>query len=248
MLRETLKSLRGAQASRDTEEPVLDSAMDMDEAERLVLSSENFICVPQRVLTEGILYPNAAEKTMWLRNVFPSHQVTFYLALRDPATFIPANLRRQRDMTAQDFLAHFDPMAQRWSDVIGRIRSTNPDVPIVVWCNEDTPLMWSEILHYITGADPAMVFNGVNRILDPLMTEEGGRRLRQFLQQNPPANEKQRRRVLVAFLEKFGIPEALEEELDMPGWTADYVEALTANYEADVALIGSMPGETLLMP
>ncbi|APX88842.1 hypothetical protein BV394_03105 [Brevirhabdus pacifica] len=248
IMRETLKALRGAVATPEIEEVVLDSAMDVDRAERLVLSSENFICVPQRVLTEGVLYPNAAEKTMWLRNVFPRHDVEFFLALRDPATFIPANLRRHRDMDAADFLAHFDPMAQRWSDVVERIRSTNPGTPITVWCNEDSPLLWPEILRAVADHDPFLKLTGVDDILDGLMTEEGATRMAAFMEAKPPANEAQRRRIVAAFVEKFGIDDALEEELDMPGWTEEYVDALTAQYEEDIYQIQRIPGVTVLMP
>lgn len=248
IMRETLKALRGAVATPEIEEVVLDSAMDVDQAERLVLSSENFICVPQRVLTEGVLYPNAAEKTMWLRNVFPRHDVEFFLALRDPATFIPANLRRQNGMEASDFLDHFDPMAQRWSDVVARIRSTNPGVPITVWCNEDSPLIWPEILRAVSDHDPFLELAGVNDILDGLMSDEGSRRMAEFLKSKPPANEAQRRRIVAAFVEKFGLDDALEEELDLPGWTDDYVDALTAQYEEDLFEIQRIPGVTVLMP
>mgnify|MGYP002826099982 CR=1 FL=1 len=44
------------------------------------------------------------------------------------------------------------------------------------------------------------------------------------------------------------LDEAMEEELDLPGWDAAYVEMLTELYDEDVCQIGQMPGVTLIEP
>lgn len=248
ILRETLKTLAGAPASPEVTEVVLGAAMDVDHADRLVFSNENFICVPQRVLTEGRLYPSAGEKTSWLRNVFPEYEVEFHLATRNPATFIPTNLARMKGMSDEQFLGHFDPMELRWSDVVENIRAHNPESQITVWCNEDTPLIWPEVLREVSGHDAYTQLEGVNRILETLMSEQGSNRMEAYLKTHPPESEVQRRRIVAAFLEKFGLEEELEQELDLPGWTEDYVEQLTAQYEEDIYSISRIPGVHLIEP
>jgi hypothetical protein len=54
--------------------------------------------------------------------------------------------------------------------------------------------------------------------------------------------------VIAAFLEKFALPEEIEEEIDMPGWTDDLVEELTAAYDEDMHTIKRIPGVQIISP
>lgn len=58
----------------------------------------------------------------------------------------------------------------------------------------------------------------------------------------------QRRRIVTAFLEKFGRPEQLSTEIKAPGWTDDLVGQLSEAYLADIGRIADMPGVTLIEP
>ena len=53
---------------------------------------------------------------------------------------------------------------------------------------------------------------------------------------------------IAAFLEKVAEEEAIEEELDLAGWTDALVDELTALYDEDVVRISEMDDVTLLMP
>ena len=55
-----------------------------------------------------------------------------------------------------------------------------------------------------------------------------------------------RRRVCAAFLDKYARDDAVEEELDLPGWTEELVEELTEDYDDDIARIQHMPGVNLI--
>ncbi|MGV6811142.1 MAG: hypothetical protein ACWA47_02765 [Brevirhabdus sp.] len=248
ILRETLIALSGAEATEEVQDVVLSSAMDADDAKRLFFAFDNFISVPKRAIGEDRLYPNAGEKASWLRRVFPDHEVEFFMGIRNPATFYPAMLERIEDLTPEHVLEDCDPARQRWSDVIRRMREESPDTPITVWCNEDTPLIWTDILRAMTGASPDFEFSGANDLVNELMSDDGVTRMADYLKSHPPANESQRRRIIAAFLEKFGLEDELEEELDLPGWTNDYVEMLTAAYEDDMFEVAEIPGVTLIAP
>jgi hypothetical protein len=39
--------------------------------------------------------------------------------------------------------------AVAWSEMLRRLTMTHPDCPVTVWCNEDTPLIWGELLQDI---------------------------------------------------------------------------------------------------
>lgn len=58
----------------------------------------------------------------------------------------------------------------------------------------------------------------------------------------------QRRKVVSAFLDKFALPDRIETEVAMPGWTEDLVAEMTALYEEDVHRIAQMENVTFLAP
>ena len=80
------------------------------------------------------------------------------------------------------------------------------------------------------------------------MSPEGLARFDAYLASHPGLTEVQKRRVIAAFLDKFALEDELEEELDLPGWTEDLVEALTEAYDEDVFQIERIPGVTLVTP
>ena len=90
ILRETLLVLNGEPASPEVQEIMLDSILTEDRPERIIFSNDAFLCGVKKVVSGQGLYPEAAEKVMKLYNLFPDENVEFCLALRNPATFLPA--------------------------------------------------------------------------------------------------------------------------------------------------------------
>lgn len=246
VIRSVLAKLSGEPPTKDTQDVLLEQILDHEEADRLVLSSDQFLANPGYAFRNGALYPNAAEKTTRIRRLFPDHPVEFFIAVRNPATFIPALHRMLQGEPFDTFTAGIDPDTLVWSDVIADIREANPDTPITVWCNEDTPLIWPEVMHEITGIEPQVQFMGGFDILSKIAQREGIKRLRSYLASHPPATEIQRRRIISAFLDKYAIEDEVEEELDLPGWTPDIVELLTRVYDDDMIELARIPGVTLL--
>lgn len=246
-IRETLQALVGDVAPVDVQETLMDSIMDQDRADRVILSHESFFCVPGRSINDGKLYPTASFKAARLRNLFSREDVRFCIAVRNFATFIPALFERAQEPNFEAFLDGADPMALRWSELITRIRTMVPDAPITVWCNEDTPLQWPHILQAIARTDPGFRFDGENDFLGTIMGRGGLNRLQSYLETHPPQSEGQRQRIVAAFLDKFGA-DAMEQEIDLPGWSEAYVSQLTELYDRDLELLDAMPGVTFLTP
>lgn len=246
LLTEVSVKLGGQPASQETQDIVLEQILDGTDPDRLVLSFDNFICGPRRVFENGMLYGAAAEKTGVLRNLFPDHQVEFFLAVRDPATFVPAFLSKYTDISRAEVMGQMNPMGMIWSDVVRDIRDAHPNCAVTVWCNEDTPLIWPEVMHEITGLDMRIPFKGGLDIIAQIMQREGIKRLRAYMAENPPTNEIQRRRVLAAFLDKYAIEEAVEQEITLPGWTEKLVTELSASYDDDMFEIARIPGVNLI--
>lgn len=248
IMRKTMQASDGSLASPDAEQALLDAILDVDEAQRVVLSYENFICVPGRVLAQGTLYPMIGARAKIYAAMFPGQECEFFLAMRSPATLIPALMAKAETDDYHALLNGCDPLTLRWSEAVIAMREGAPDVPVTVWCDEDTPLIWPEVLREVSGHDPSTVLNGTLDILADIMTAEGLTRLRTYLDENPSATEAQRRRIVSAFLSKFVRTEAVEIELDLPGWTEDYVAELTENFDDDVETIARLPGVTFISP
>ncbi len=248
LVRETVNSLNGAPAGQETQEALLDAIIDEDTAGRLILSNENFICNIPRIFEGREMYGLAGEKIAGLCNLFPNAEVEVFLSIRNPATHLPALSKRADDRSFEQLLQGADPATLRWSKMVSLIRAAAPRAALTVWANEDTPLIWSELLHEMAGVEPNEKLEGEFDLLDEIMTKEGMRRFHTYMESHPPQTEIQKRRVIAAFLGKFAIPEQIEEELDLPGWTEEYVEALTEAYEEDLFEIQRIPGVNFVSP
>ncbi|MEE9426893.1 MAG: hypothetical protein V3V25_01980 [Paracoccaceae bacterium] len=242
--------LRGFPTDHDSRDLLVDSIVDDDSASRMILTFENFLCDPARVFENGLLYDQSGSRPKNLQNLFLDLPVEFFISIRNPATFVPA-IFHHKDQMISDFKAFLDGVDLediRWSDVIAAIKENCPDCPITVWCNEDTPLIWPEIVHQVTGCPKMDELLGGNNVLASIMKNEGLDRMQTYLESHPPRNEGQRRRIILAFLDKYAIADAVEEELDVPGWSDELVKVLTQNYEADLEEISQMQGVNLISP
>jgi hypothetical protein len=249
VLRDVVNRLRGEPATEEAEELLLEAVCDGDLPDTLFLSSENFICLPQRVLDDGRLYTRAY-KTAWLRQLFPRHEAVFAIALRDPASFVPALFRARgnRDLDFDDYMTGVDPLALRWSEVVDTIRAHNPGSAIIVWCNEDTPLAWGSVMRAVTGLPEAAALNGLLDIALRIVTPEGADAIAAHFGRPPHFDGPEVRLALARLIEAHARPEGLSEEIDLPGWDEALIGRLTTAYDEDVARIATIPEVRFITP
>lgn len=247
LLRETATKLKGEAATIDAQALLLEQIMEEDRADRLILSWESFLSLPAYVLKDR-LYPAAGERVRAFCQIFPQIEAEFHLAIRNPASFLPALYDRLKPDSYRAFLNGADPFDLHWSDVIERILDANPDVPLTIWCDEDTPLIWPEVLRAVSGLPADCVIDGEDDLIASLMSGEGLARMRAYLESHVPQTLTQRRKIVSAFLDKFALPERIDMAFEMPGWTADMVDEITELYEQDVARIARMSEVTFIQP
>lgn len=249
LLRDTAIALKGQPASRETQAMVLEQILEEGRAERLILSWDNFLAFVPWAVGDGMLYPAAGPRTEAFRQIFPDCSAEFHLAIRNPASFLPEVFHRQKAIkggttSPAEFLRGSADLS--WSDVVERIAEANPETEITLWCDEDAPVIWPEILAAVSGAAEGTVFEDEGAFVAELLSPEGQSRMKAYLEAHPVNGMGRRRKVATAFLERFGLPERLEQEIEMEGWTQETIARLTEAYEADVARIGQMPGVRLL--
>jgi len=234
-----------ADGARDV---LLDAVMGESDADRVIFSDANFFRTPATAVVEGMLYPAAPVRMMRMAQLFPDDELQIFMGIRNPATLLPVLYDVAADKSPTQFWGDKDPLDVRWSDTLGLLRDSAPEINITVWCNEDTPLIWAQIIREMAGLEPETKIKGGFDLLHAITSEEGMRRFRSYLDTHPEMSEAQKRRVITAFLDKYALEEEIEEELDMPGWTEELVERMTALYDADVEIIRAMPGVSLIAP
>lgn len=227
-------------------EALLASIIKDQDVSRLILSNSAFLGMPGWMLSGGRLFRNAGKNTASLRHAFPGNPCEFFLGLRDPATLIGPVFRSQSGRTWEQFAGRTDFLNLRWSDVVADILEHNPGCRLTVWCNEETPVIWPAILGDVTGLGGSFRFSGALDITRGIISEQGYERLEAYLASRPGLSQEQRERVHELFLSYFHSEEAVEEEIDLPGWSQPLVDAMGETYMADTELIRRMPGVTFL--
>ena len=248
LLRDTMRALKGKLANPEIEDALLDAIIDDREVDRLILSDAQLVSIHRLVVVGPQIWPMIERQVAALRNLFPSASPEIFLGMRDPASLIPALFASSKFTDFAEFTQNMQPHAVTWSEMLRRLRLAHPDIPVTVWCNEDTPLLWGQILREITDTPFGYPMKGVDDLIETIMDPTGFKRLQRYLADNPPQSEIQRRRIVGAFLDRYALDTAIEEELDLPGWTPDLIETLSLAYEDDMVEVGRIPGVTLLAP
>lgn len=252
LMRETAVALKGLPASRDTQALVLEQIMEADRAERLILSWESFLSLPNWVV-DGGLYRAAGERVHAFRQIFPEIEAEFFLAIRNPASFLPALFEKVRASKGgapdfDTFLKGCRAQDIRWSETIDRILDRNPGVPLTIWCDEDTPLIWQDVLQAVSGHAPGTELEDSWDLLAQIMSPEGMKRMQTYLSTHAVTTPELRRKVIAAFLDKFALKDRVAVTVDVPGWTEETIAELTQAYEQDVALIRATEGIRFIEP
>ena len=220
----------------------------VDSPDRVVLSNDNFFGVPRLALRQNTYYPGAEGKLQDFCNLFHGCDIELCVSVRNTASFVPALLSSVPEDSAGTMLDGLVPTALRWSDLIRRLRDAAPNVSLTVWCNEDTPIIWEQLLRELAGIEPTLKLEGSDDLLREIMSAEGLKRFSEYLAKHPNMTEMQKRRVIAAFLDKFVLEHELEEELEVPGWNEEYIDALTELYDEDVYEISRIPSINLVTP
>ena len=242
VIRENLQAMaRGERPDMSGEELLADILGDSD-AKRMILTNANFICVPNRIFEGGDFYALVVEKLQAFGTLFHGHDMELSICMRDPGTFIPAAYGKSHGRSFKRFMAEATPAVVQWSGLIHRIRTVLLRAKITAWCNEDTPFIWPKILRDLIGLNAEDPVKAGYDLIGSLLTEIGAQKMQNYFKANPPNSEKERQRVLATFLRHYANPDAMEEEIILPGWTNYLLRSLSDLYHDDVNTIIS-PGD-----
>jgi len=247
LLPEIMRRVQDEPADLQTQEALINELTDGYEAQRIVLSFEELICMPQLVFHNDALYAKSEFKLPWLSNVFADQHLEFFFGVRNPATFVPEVFsycgphipygQFMGNMMLEDIL---------WAPLIKRMMAAAPAAKFTAYVYEDTPITWPQILHEMTGLDPYIKLSGELDVIAEVMQRDGLSRLGAYLETHKPRTEVQRKRILSSFLEKYVDPHALDADLEFQGWTQELVDMLGAQYEEDLYALEEISGLNLI--
>lgn len=215
---------------------------------RVVLSHKNFFGLPKFAIANGEIFPEAVPRFEAFKKHLAPHEVELFFSVRNIATWLPEVFSATSHHDLPGYLCGVDPSHLHWSRLADRLSTSFPNTPITIWCNEDSPLIWGEIVRSILGVPEGTKIKGAFDMLATIIKPEGMRRLRSYLGRQKGLNDIQKRRIMAAFFDKYAIEDAVMEELDIPGWTSEYVDYLGSTYERDIDRIEVTSGVRLLTP
>ncbi len=227
---------------------LLDSITPSDSTRRLVLSTPRFLSPLPSAVRGAQLCPMASTRLDGLRALFDGHDAQLFLAIRNPASFVPAVLQSIREDKARAIRSDLRPTELRWSDLVGTIRTHFPNAPLTVWCDEDTPFIWQRVLQRVSDHAPDTRLAHVHDWFETVMVDGGAAKLATYMDNAPPMDDAQHQRVISAFLDKFCDPAKIDVDVSAAGWDSEMVDLLSELYDEDVGTLAKMDGVTLLQP
>lgn len=245
---EALSALNGGRATPDMEQVMLDAVLDTDEPRRIIFSTPTFLGKAERALSRDGLYASAGEKMAALANLFPTAQVEFFMGLKNPATLIPFVLAQEGSGTYAEVMGGVDPESLRWAPTIRRILAALPGRRLVVWCHEDTSLIWPEVVRRIATMPSDVPLKAGLQILGDILHPDGIKMIRDAMAQETRLTIESRRRIFSAALQKHALPDQIEVELNLPGWNQGLVDRISAAYDEDMAEIAALSGVEFITP
>lgn len=216
--------------------------------QRLILSSEKFFGPVRTAIQHGQFYPYAGRRTAFAAQLLEDYEVELFFGLVNPGSFIPKVLTYVHEGIGQSVIDSTDLSCLSWVSMIEDLVDLAPNVRITLWANEDTPLIWGDILRAMTGVPESQPLKDEHALLSSLLTESGKRELMDLIRTQATHDPQDVRDSLSNIFDEHALPGQIEEELDFPGWSDEIVEAFSEIYEQDLARIESMPNVRVLKP
>ncbi|MFO8127742.1 hypothetical protein [Yoonia sp.] len=248
LIREAIESLAGSAPADDARDVLLDAIVEDDNIARVVLSNDNFITVPKRIFDHSVLYHQAEKKVRGLHQLFPDDDISLFMGLRHPASFLQETASRAQASSLAQYLGVLSPVEVKWSDVIRRIKLAAPRTPLYVWCNEDTPLIWEDLIRVFSGIAENVEIAGRFDVLSQIVSPEGMQIARTKIADMSPKDIDARQAQIADVLDKHGVPDLVEDTITLPELDTALVQAMTEAYETDLEMIAKMEGVELILP
>lgn len=248
LFEDALMSLNGGQATPEMVQIMLDAVLETENPQRVLFSSPTFMGAVGRAVSKEGLYTQIGSRCAALANLFPDAETEFFVAIRNPATLIPDILPLFAGGGYHNLMQGQHPLDLRWRDAIRRLVVAAQGRRIVVWCHEDVPLIWPEVVRLMADMPLDAPLAGGLTYLQELLTDEGNAQLKSEISDRDNLTIMQRRMISSHMLSRHARQDELEMQIDLPAWTQELVDQVTQNYRNDVGEIAVLPGVEFILP
>jgi len=211
--------------------------------ETVVLSEENIVGVPEQILAVPF-YPQAALSVARLASLGLKADLMFFLSIRSYDTLLPS--------AYAEALKHAPPPAggfgrikarllaepPSWFDLVSRIRTAAPGVPLRIWRQEDYRANAREIMETVCGCE----IGALPELSDPSWTRSPSATAIAEVEALPPELPREERAARVREIYAAAAP---GEDRFRPFDQAER-RRLRADYEADLARIAQVFPDVLM--
>jgi len=234
-----------SEASRERLQGILPSGPNI---RRVICSSGNFAGEAISALQEGQLYPLAGRRMALLEQAYHDHEVQLFMGLRNLGSFIPNLLMSLPEQAREEIIRGTDLSCLSWISMIDDIRDLAPGVQVTLWNSENTPFIWGDIIRAIGGLPENTVLADENDLLMSLLDETGQAEAQELISGNEDPGKSDLQDNLARVFENHARQDKIEEELDLPGWNSEIVDAFSELHEQDLERLATTPGVRVLTP
>ncbi|MGV6802716.1 MAG: hypothetical protein ACWA49_00820 [Ruegeria sp.] len=213
---------------------------------RVVMTCADFVGERQSAIQDGQFYPEAGHRLAFLDEVYDANTVELYIGIRNPGSFIPKVLMSLPEPHRQDIIRTTDLSCLSWVTLVEDIRDLAPDVSVTLWANEDTPLIWGDVVRSLCAFEPDVPLVDEFSLLSSLVSDDGKQEISALTGQASSMDRPTLQDRLSEIFEEFALPEEIEEEMELPGWSLDIFDAFSELYAQDLARLKTMPGVRFL--
>ena len=97
----------------DARDVLLDAILDGTVQDRIILSNFGFFGTPKMAVSEGALYTALESRMTILHQLFDGAQIELFLAICNPATFLPGMYQKTNFNSFDEFMRGVDPRVIR---------------------------------------------------------------------------------------------------------------------------------------
>ena len=121
---------------------------------RTIISSEGFFGAPRLAARGARFYHRASDRVGALVQFVPDADIELIVLVRNPATFLPALFDKTSVATFKRFIGDADPREYSWYKMFSELSENYKNINFSVFCYEELPLIWGELLRAIGSLDP----------------------------------------------------------------------------------------------
>ena len=249
-LRQAMRQIEGAQFTDELRDMLYDSICGDQPPDTLamVLSVPMLFAPPAQTVAQGVFFPQAVEKMRSAVEVFKNDRIKLFFAIRNPTTYLAALMKTCDSNNLSAVTGGSAPETLRWSELFLRLQAHFMDMELTVWCYEDSPFVWQDVIRAVGQVPPNIAIKDTYRLYLHLLNDVGQARFVAYMHKNTNLSAEKKREVMFAFAEKFGRPEIMDQDVSITGLAQEEVAFLTDLYEDDLAKITEIPNVRLIFP